>query len=220
LADEATVMDEAADVVIIAAGGLPETNILESGNDLVVSGWDILSGDVRPGANVLVYDEAGDSVGLQAADIVVAAGGKVEIMTRDRSFAPEVMAMNLVPYMRSLQKADAAFTVTWRLLSVRREGNELVAVVGSDYGDVTRERRVDQVVINNGTVPLDELYFALKPLSRNLGQVDYEAFIAQQPQQPDANPEGAFALYRIGDAVSSRNTHAAIYDALRLMRTV
>ena len=27
-------------------------------------------------------------------------------MTPDRSFAPEVMAMNLVPYMRSLQKLD------------------------------------------------------------------------------------------------------------------
>jgi len=34
------------------------------------------------------------------------------------------------------------------------------------------------------------------------------------------NPEGAFALYRIGDAVSARNTHAAIYDALRLMKDI
>jgi N-methyl-L-proline demethylase len=220
LADEAEVLDEAPDVVIIATGGLPETAILESGNDLVTSAWDILSGDVRPGANVLVYDEAGDPVALQAADKVIAAGGKVEIMTRDRSFSPEVMAMNLVPYMRTLQRADAVFTVTWRVLSVRRDGNELLATLGSDYGDMTRERRVDQVIINNGTVPLDDLYFALKPLSRNLGQVDYEALTARQPQMPTPNPEGAFSLYRIGDAVASRNTHAAIYDALRLMRTL
>ncbi|WP_050523671.1 NADH:flavin oxidoreductase [Pseudorhodobacter wandonensis] len=220
LADEAEVLDEAPDVVIIATGGLPETAILESGNDLVTSAWDILSGDVRPGANVLVYDEAGDPVALQAADKVIAAGGKVEIMTRDRSFSPEVMAMNLVPYMRTLQRADAVFTVTWRVLSVRRDGNELLATLGSDYGDMTRERRVDQVIINNGTVPLDDLYFTLKPLSKNLGQVDYEALIARQPQMPTPNPKGAFSLYRIGDAVASRNTHAAIYDALRLMRTL
>jgi N-methyl-L-proline demethylase len=220
LADEAEVLDEAPDVVIIATGGLPETAILESGNDLVTSAWDILSGDVRPGANVLIYDEAGDPVALQAADKVIAAGGKVEIMTRDRSFSPEVMAMNLVPYMRTLQRADAVFTVTWRVLSVRRDGNELLATLGSDYGDMTRERRVDQVIINNGTVPLDDLYFALKPLSKNLGQVDYEALIARQQQMPTPNPEGAFSLYRIGDAVASRNTHAAIYDALRLMRTL
>lgn len=218
--DEAVILGEAADVVIIATGGLPETAILEGGNDLVTSAWDILSGDVRPGANVLIYDEAGDPAALQAADRVVEAGGRVEIMTRDRSFAPEVMAMNLVPYMRSLQRADATVTVTWRVLSVRRDGNELVALVGSDYGDMTRERRVDQVIVNNATVPLDDLYFALKPLSKNLGQVDYEAFIANAPQTPAPNPEGRFALYRIGDAVSSRNTHAAIYDALRLMRVV
>ena len=219
-ADEATVEDEGPDVVIIATGGLPETAILESGNDLVTSAWDILSGDVRPGANVLIYDEAGDPAGLQAADKVIEAGGKVEIMTRDRSFAPEVMAMNLVPYMRTLQRAEAVFTVTWRVLSVRRDGNELVAICGSDYGDMTRERRVDQVIVNNATVPLDELYFALKPVSKNLGQVDYEAFIASGVQTAEPNPTGAFQLYRIGDAVSSRNTHAAIYDALRLMRTL
>ncbi|WP_415233539.1 FAD-dependent oxidoreductase [Pseudorhodobacter sp.] len=225
LADEATVTDEAPDVVIIATGGLPETAILDAGNELVTSAWDILSGDVRPGSNVLLYDEAGDPAGLQAADKVVEAGGKVEIMTRDRSFAPEVMAMNLVPYMRTLQRADATFTITWRVLSVRREGNGLVATVGSDYGDMTRERRVDQVIVNNATVPLDELYFALKPLSTNLGEVDYAAFIASTPQSAGPNPadpnrKGAFHLYRIGDAVSSRNTHAAIYDALRLMRTI
>jgi hypothetical protein len=38
-------------------------------------------------------------------------------MTPDRTFAPEVMAMNLVPYMRSLQKHDVTFTVTYRLES-------------------------------------------------------------------------------------------------------
>jgi len=64
------------------------------------------------------------------------------------------------------------FTVTFRLQSVARQGDELVAVVGSDYGGVRKERRVDHVVVNHGTVPNDELYFALKPGSRNLGAVD------------------------------------------------
>ena len=32
------------------------------------------------------------------------------------------------------------------------------------------------------------------------------------------NPEGQFLLFRIGDAVASRNIHAAIYDALRLVK--
>jgi hypothetical protein len=35
-----------------------------------------------------------------------------------------------------------------------------------------------------------------------------------------ANSEGGFQLFRIGDAVAARNTHAAIYDALRLMKNL
>ena len=34
------------------------------------------------------------------------------------------------------------------------------------------------------------------------------------------NTDGSFKLFRIGDAVSARNTHAAIYDALRLMKDI
>ncbi len=43
---------------------------------------------------------------------------RVEVMTPDRVFAPDIMAMNLVPYMRSLQDKDVTFTVTRRLLAM------------------------------------------------------------------------------------------------------
>lgn len=218
IADGETVLATNPEEVIIATGGLPHTEVLLHGNDLVCSAWDILSGDVKPGSNVLVYDDAGDHAGLQAADLIAATGARVEIVTPDRSFAPEVMAMNLVPYIRSLQRRDTTFTVTWRLLSVAREGNRLLAVLGSDYGDMTRSRLVDQVVVNHGTRPLDDLYFELKPVSRNLGEVDYEALASGKPQTVVTNPEGRFRLFRIGDAVAARNTHAAIYDALRLLK--
>lgn len=206
------------DAVIVATGGLPHTEVLGAGNDLVCSAWDILSGDVRPGQDVLIFDDAGDHAGLQAADVIAATGARVEIVTPDRAFAPEVMAMNLVPYTRSLQRRDVTFTVTWRLVSVVRDGNRLRAALGSDYGDMTRERLVDQVVVNHGTRPLDDLYFDLKPLSRNLGAVDYDTLIAGGAQDVAANPDGRFRLFRIGDAVAARNTHAAIYDALRLVK--
>ncbi|WP_417626966.1 FAD-dependent oxidoreductase [Pararhodobacter aggregans] len=216
-AESGTVLAENPDMVIIATGGLPNTEILQRGNDLVVSAWDILSGDARPGRNVLVFDDAGDHAGMQAAEMIADAGARVEVMTPDRAFAPEVMAMNLVPYMRSLQAKNATFTVTWRVTAVDRAGNQLRAVIGSDYGPMQQERLVDQVVINHGTLPLDELYLALKPLSSNLGALDHEALVAGQPQSRVDNPEGRFMLWRIGDAVASRNTHAAILDALRLM---
>jgi NADPH-dependent 2,4-dienoyl-CoA reductase/sulfur reductase-like enzyme len=217
-ADADSVLAETPDAVIIATGGLPPTESLSAGNDLTVSSWDIIAGDVKPGSQVLLFDDAGDHAALQAAEMISATGSILEVMTPDRSFSPEVMAMNLVPYMRSLQKRNVIFTVTYRLDSVRREGNELVAIVGSDYGGVREERRIDQVVINQGTIPLDDLYFALKPLSCNRGAVDHTALIAGRPQPLTQEVEGDFQLFRIGDAVAARNTHAAIYDALRLVK--
>jgi N-methyl-L-proline demethylase len=215
-AEAGDVLAENPDVVVIATGGLPAMDLLSEGNDLVVSSWDILSGDVKPGANVLLYDDAGDHAALQAAQVIAEAGSKVEIMTRDRTFSPEVMGMNLVPYMRALQDKDVTFTVTYRLLSVEKSGNQLLARVGSDYMKLDRTALVDQVVVNAGTQPLADIYFQLKPQSGNRGAVDYDALIDGRPQ-PEV--EG-FQLFRIGDAVEARNTHAAIYDALRLVRTV
>jgi 2,4-dienoyl-CoA reductase-like NADH-dependent reductase (Old Yellow Enzyme family)/thioredoxin reductase len=217
-ADSAMVTGEDPDVIIVATGGLPHTEVLSSGNELVVSAWDIISGDVKPGADVLVYDDAGDHAGLQAAEIIARTGARVEIMTPDRSFAPEVMAMNLVPYMRSLQKLDATFTVTYRLESAEKSGNRIIAHIGSDYGGVSKQRTVDQVVVNHGTIPLDDLYFELRPGSKNLGEVNYDELVSGARQSVERNPEGTYQLFRIGDAVSARNTHAAIYDALRLAK--
>ncbi|PWW01630.1 hypothetical protein DFR52_102293 [Hoeflea marina] len=218
-AEAGDVLAENPDVVLIATGGLPHTEVLTEGNELVVSSWDLISGDVKPGRNVLVYDDAGDHAGLQAAEVAANAGATVEVMTPDRSFAPDVMAMNLVPYMRSLQDKDVTFTVTFRLTSVARDGNQLKATIGSDYMALAKTRHYDQVVINHGTLPLEDLYFELKPQSSNQGEVDYDALIEGKPQTLNGCPSG-FQLFRIGDAVAARNTHAAIYDALRLVKDI
>ncbi|MCT4553302.1 MAG: NADH:flavin oxidoreductase [Pelagimonas sp.] len=219
-AEDVTALDP--DVVIIATGGLPNMQLFEQAGEAphVVSAWDLISGDVKPAENVLIYDESGDHPGLMAAEIAATAGAQVEVMTPDRVFAPDIMAMNLVPYMRSLQARDVTFTVTRRLLTVTREGNQLTAHIGTDYSDLVTQARYDQIVVNYGTMPMEDLYFDLKPLSRNGGAVDYDALISGQSQDVTRNPDGKFQLFRIGDAVSARNTHAAIYDALRLMKDI
>lgn len=210
------------DVAIVATGGLPNTELFEQDGEQphVVTSWDIISGDVKPAGKVLIYDESGDHPALQAAEIAANAGSQVEIMTPDRTFSPDIMAMNLVPYMRSLQDKDVTFTVTRRLIGVTRSGNTLTATIGTDYSDHTYEVEVDQVVVNYGTLPLDDLYFDLKPLSSNGGAVDQEALLSGGKQTTTRNADGTFQLFRIGDAVSARNTHAAIYDALRLLKDI
>ncbi|MCW8841789.1 MAG: NADH:flavin oxidoreductase [Rhodobacteraceae bacterium] len=219
-AEADVVCAEGPDVVIVATGGLPATDFIAEGQSLVISPWDILSEDAAPGENVLIYDEAGDYAGLQAAEKIAQTGARVEIVMRDRNIAPDVMSMSLTPAIRALQGMDVVFTATWRLDAVRRQGNSLVAELGSDFGAARSERHVDQVVINHGTRPLDDLYFDLRPLSLNAGAVDYNALIEGRAQSAERNPGGRFQLFRIGDAVSSRNTHAAIYDALRLMKNI
>jgi hypothetical protein len=219
-ADVETITSANPDIVIIATGGLPNTELFETKSEVqnVVTSWDIISGDVKPAENVLIYDESGDHPGLQAAEIAALAGCKVEIMTPDRTFAPEIMAMNLVPYMRVLQDKDVTFTVTRRLLDVKTAGNKRKAIIGTDYSDLVQEQEYDQIIVNYGTLPFDELYFELKPLSTNLGAVDHDALIEGTPQTMCRNNKGSFQLFRIGDAVSARNTHAAIYDAIRLVK--
>ena len=59
-------------------------------------------------------------------------------------------------------------------------------------------------------------YVILILRASNRGEVDYRALIAGRPPELARNPHGRFRLFRIGDAVASRNIHAAIYDALRL----
>lgn len=217
-AEESDVTEHNPDIVIIATGGIPNTEVLDAGNDLVVSTWDILSGAVKPADNVLVFDDNGGNPGLQAAEMITQAGSQLEIVTPERCFAPEIGGMNHVPYAKLFIENDVRITINARLLGVERDGNTLNAIIGSDYTSTTQTRIVDQVVVEHGTLPLDDLYFDLKPGSVNRGEVNYQALINGQLQNINANEDGAYKLFRIGDAISSRNIHAAIYDALRLCK--
>ncbi len=217
-ADASDVLAESPDIVLVATGGLPDSSILEAGEELVVTSWDILSGDAKPGEEVLLYDDNGAHPGMQAAELIAESGAKLEIISPERFFAPEIGGLNHVAYARCFHDHGVRITINTRVLSVERQGNKLAAVLGSDYTDISETRVVDQVVVEHGTVPLCDLYFELKERSKNRGEVDYQALIAGKAQQLNNNSEGSYRLYRIGDAVSSRNIHAAIYDALRLCK--
>ena len=69
------------DVVIIATGRLPNTELFESGTEqpLAISAWDIISGDVKPGNDVLIMMKAVHP-GLMAAEATFERC-RVEIMT-------------------------------------------------------------------------------------------------------------------------------------------
>lgn len=217
-ASDVTALDP--DIVIVATGGVPQLRLYEQMDETphTISSWDIISGDVKASGDVLVFDEAGDHAGLQAAEIAAGSAESVEVMTPDRTFAPGVMGLNLVPYLQNLQENHVKLTVARRMYGLCREGNRLSVETGSDYTENRTKSLYDQVIVNYGTLPNADLYFDLKPQSRNLGEVDHAALLSGAPQTLSHNEDGHFLLFRIGDAVAARNTHAAIYDALRLMK--
>jgi NADPH-dependent 2,4-dienoyl-CoA reductase/sulfur reductase-like enzyme len=220
-AETADVMALEPDVVIIATGGLAQNTSIEVGADLAISSWDILSGDVKPAGEVLVFDDNGAHPGLTAAEFLIEAGTSIEIMSPERFFSPEMGGLNLVPYMKAFTKKNVPITTMTRVRALSREGNRIKATLWSPYTMADCGTRiVDQVVVENGTAPLADLYFSLKEKSSNRGEVDYGALIAGRPQAIRTNAQGKFKLFRIGDAVASRNIHASIYDALRLLKDI
>jgi NADPH-dependent 2,4-dienoyl-CoA reductase/sulfur reductase-like enzyme len=219
-AEAADVVALAPDVVIIATGGLPQLPELEAGDDLVVTTWDVLGGDVRPTGDVLLFDDNGSHSALSAAELIARSGARLEIVTPERMLGIEVGGLNHVPYAKAFNETDTRITLNQKVLAVRPEAGRLCVDIGSEHTPHRVPRHVDQVVVDFGTAATAELYFELKPLSSNLGAVDYEALIDGRPQSVVRNAAGGFQLFRIGDCVASRNIHAAIYDALRLVKDV
>ena len=216
-AEAEDVLAERPDIVIVATGGVPNVEWLE-GAQHVVSVWDVLGGQVEPGAEVLVFDDHGDHQAPSAAEFLAARGSAVELVTPDRMSAHEIGATNFPAYLESFYSRGVRLTPDHRLRRVEREGNRLRAVIRNEYSDVDEERRVDQVVVEHGTLPAAELFHALASHARNEGELDIEALIAGRPQEIATNEDGEFMLFRVGDAVASRNIHAAIYDSLRLCK--
>jgi 2,4-dienoyl-CoA reductase-like NADH-dependent reductase (Old Yellow Enzyme family) len=216
-AEAQDVLREGPDVVIVATGGVPNLDFLLSGAEHATSSWDILTGAAKPAANVIVYDDNGAHPGVSVAEFCARAGANVDYMTPERAMGPDVGSTSFPPYLRAFSEFDVGVTLNLRLESLRREGNRLVATFYDEYGRKRVERIADQVVVDHGATPVDELYFALKAGSRNLGEVEQAALVAARPQTLIRNADGAYQLFRVGDAVASRNIHAAVYDALRLV---
>lgn len=213
------VLQESPEIVVVATGGLPDAGFLTSGEHLVRDTWDVMSGGLRDvrDRHVLVYDDHNGYPAMDAVEALTRAGARVDLVTPERMVAQDVGGMNSPAYLRVFAEHDVQVSLALELRAVRRGADgRLEAVLWSEYADKEVVRTYDQVVVEHGTVPVDDLYTELLPGSRNLGEVDHAALLAVRAQAVTRNPEGRYQLFRVGDAVSSRNVHAAILDSLRL----
>jgi NADPH-dependent 2,4-dienoyl-CoA reductase/sulfur reductase-like enzyme len=222
-ADDKMIMAEKPDIVVLATGGSSFTDQVPAWGveqGLAVSSWDILSGKVEPGKNVLVYDGVSTHAGAGVADFIASKGNNVEIVTPDVKVADDTGGTTFPIFYRRLYAQGVIHTPNYWLDKVYEEDGKKIAVIRNEYTEEQEERAVDQVVIENGITPNDALYWKLKPESLNRGQIDVHTLFASQPQ-PSLSEElgnGRFLLFRVGDCISMHNIHSAIYDSLRLCK--
>lgn len=210
------IQDEAADIVVVATGGVPDP-LIDEGADLIVSVWDVLSGSTTLSGSVLVFDDSGQAQAPSCAQFLAENGCEVEIVTPDRMIGAEMGSLNFPIFLERFYEHDVTMTPDQRLRGVTRDGNRLKATLNNEYTRKETVRIVDHVVVEHGTLPVDELYHDLIGHASNRGVTDLDSLLNARPQ-PVGEHEGSYQLFRVGDAVASRNIHAAIYDSLRLCK--
>ncbi|MCX7382756.1 MAG: NAD-binding protein, partial [Alphaproteobacteria bacterium] len=211
-AGEAEIAAENPDIVIVATGGVPDLGAIEGG-ELCQTVWDVLSDDVAAKADVLIWDQMGRHQAVSAALHLAERGHAVQFVALDDNIGLEMEYNARVVYRKRFAENGVKVTLDQALVSVRRAGNGLEAVFKHELTGTLSTMTAQQVIIERGTVPVCEVYDTLREGSANGGTTDIDALLAAQPQP---RSPGGYELHRIGDAVTSRNVHSAIYDALRL----
>ncbi|MEM1299451.1 MAG: FAD-dependent oxidoreductase [Pseudomonadota bacterium] len=212
LAEVADIEIEDPDVVIVATGGLPGDGWIE-GAELCTDPWDVLSGAARPTGRVLIFDGTGRHVAPSVAATLDPASELTYAMI-DEVVAKELAYAERVVWRKEFAQRGITPLLEHRLERVLRDGNALRAHLVNELTGERLEVATDAVIADHGCLPVDNLWHEMRERSANDGRTDPEALVAGRPQ-PGLDGSGP-ALFRIGDAVSSRNLPAAIFDALRL----
>jgi 2,4-dienoyl-CoA reductase-like NADH-dependent reductase (Old Yellow Enzyme family) len=212
-AERADVLREAPEVVIIATGGTPDIEWIP-GAELCTSVWDAISGAAPLARDILVYDGTGRHPAPQVAELAVGQSCQVRLVSIDAMLAQELTYAERAIWKRRAYELKLTTTFDHEIETVERRGNRLAATFRNLMTREPIELVADQVIVERGTLPADQLYRELRAEAANKGVTDIDALLAAMPQ-PRATLD-SFELHRIGDAVASRNIHAAILDAIRL----
>ncbi len=211
------ILAEEPDVVIAATGGVPHIDWIE-GSELCVTSWDAVAGAAPLGDTVLIYDGTGRSAGAAVMDRARAEGRTVHYVMVDETPAKEQPYAERVIWRKRFAEAGVIPMGEYAAPAVERAGNKLAATFVNELTGDPLRIEADTVVLETGTVPANDIFDSLFEQSVNRGVTDHSALNAGEPQ-PALNgieDRDGFALFRIGDALSSRDIASAMFDALRL----
>ncbi|MCP4950464.1 MAG: NADH:flavin oxidoreductase [Proteobacteria bacterium] len=200
------------DIVILATGGLPQVDFGD-GRDLVLPTWDLIGRHERAAPDVLIYDGTGRHPAPIAAKIAIQDGANVRFASLDSTIAQELTYAEAMRWRKEFLAMGIQPYYEMHLAQVERSNNRLKATFVNDLTNQLITLIADQVVVEMGSIPMNDLFDDLRNQAGNKGVTDLDALVAGEPQPLDGK---GFELHRIGDALASRNIHTAVYDAFRL----
>jgi len=186
------VLAERPDAVIVATGSHSYIPLVPgSDGKHVVTDRDVLGGEARVGANVVVVDDVHTEAALSTAELLLDQGKRVEVISALFYVGQDVGVTSIAPLYARLFTKGVVFTPCVELRAI--EGSTVV-IANVYSGAERRIDGVDTVVLAAGSRSTDSLYRALK------GHVP--------------------ALYAAGDCVAPRGVHQAILDGTRAARAL
>ena len=191
-ATPSAVLAERPEAVIVATGSHPFVPpVPGSDGKHVVTDRDVLSGEAKVGANVVVVDDVHTQQALSTAELLLQQGKRVEVISPLFYVGQDIGVTSIAPLYKRLFTEGVVLTPGTELRAV--EGS--AAIVANVYSGVERRiEGVDTVVLSAGSRSTDSLYRRLK------GQVA--------------------ELYAVGDCVAPRGVHQALLDATRVARAL
>jgi pyruvate/2-oxoglutarate dehydrogenase complex dihydrolipoamide dehydrogenase (E3) component len=193
-ADEALVLGENPDVVVVAVGSTPKTNPIpgEYAYPQVVNTLDVLNETVETGEKVLLIDLDGHHQGTGTAEFLADQGKKVHVLVPALFQGSQLGPLqDLFLARQRLAEKGVGCTPDIAVLEIQGTVAKGLNVYSNEMMDF---EGYDTIVLAAGNISNDGLYFALK------GKVG--------------------ELYRIGDCVAPRKTDMAIVEGHRVGRKI
>ncbi|MFD6895984.1 mycofactocin system FadH/OYE family oxidoreductase 2 [Rhodococcus sp. NPDC060086] len=189
-ADVEVVHELRPDAVIVATGARPARPAWAGASPQVVDVRDVLEGRAEPSGRVLVVDDLGFHEATSVAELLADRGCDVTVCTPGMIVGQDLgLTLDMDGWMRRAHEKgiDRITDVTIAGLTVRDD--RLDVSLGHHPTGETRVLTVDGVVVATHQEPVDELWTALS--------------------------ESGIQVSRVGDAVTPRRAHAAIFEGDR-----
>jgi hypothetical protein len=166
---------------------------------------------------VLIYDETGRQAAISCALHLARLGRAVSLAMADDTLAVETPYPDRASFRKLASELGIRIVGDLRLIKVSRQGNGIAAMFRHELTGAEKEMAAAQLIVERGTVPMEETYQDLRARSANNGVTDIALMTGARTREGDgAQAVGSFVLHRIGDAVASRDIYSSIYEAYRL----